>query len=122
MENRDSTIELPLENAGIEKAANEKKKSSVLSRLNFVPLFLLVFVSGGIVGMYFQPPTLQAFFNTTGLEPGGGTSTPLAVAVQKVSDKEEVAIVSEGDIVALGKIVPRGEIVTVSPPFGAGDA
>ena len=43
MENRDSTIELPLENAGIEKAANEKKKSSILSRLKFVPVVFVGF-------------------------------------------------------------------------------
>ncbi|MEX0369456.1 MAG: HlyD family efflux transporter periplasmic adaptor subunit, partial [Tateyamaria sp.] len=58
----------------------------------------------------------------TGLQPGAGTDTPMAVAIRQVTDQDEVAVVSEGDVVALGRIVPQGDIVTVATPFGAGDA
>ncbi|MBV2361524.1 efflux RND transporter periplasmic adaptor subunit [Thalassococcus sp. CAU 1522] len=87
-----------------------------------MPAFFLVLFTGGVVGLYFQPPGLQALFRATGLQPGGGTDTPIAVAIQRVTKGEELAILSEGDVVALGRIVPKGDIATVAPPFGAGDA
>ncbi len=62
------------------------------------------------------------FFNATGLEPGAGTETPIAVAIQKVISQQEIAVVSEGDVVALGRIIPRGDVIRVAPPAGAGDA
>jgi HlyD family secretion protein len=41
---------------------------------------MLVFLfTGAVAGMYFQGPALRAFFGLTGLEPGAGTSTPIAV-------------------------------------------
>ncbi|MBM7069716.1 HlyD family efflux transporter periplasmic adaptor subunit [Actibacterium sp. 188UL27-1] len=86
--------------------------------LIFIPFMFI----GGVLGLYFQPPGLQALFKVTGLQPGGGTDTPIAVAIQQVTDQEEVAVISEGDVVALGRIMPLGDIVTVAPPFGAGDA
>jgi HlyD family secretion protein len=72
--------------------------------------------------MYFQPPGLRVFFNTTGLEPGAGTDTPIAVAIQQVTTQEQVAVFSEGDVVALGRIIPRGDVISVATPSGAGDA
>ena len=62
------------------------------------------------------------FFNTTGLEPGAGTDTPIAVAIQQVSSQQQVAVISEGDVVALGRIIPRGDVISVATPSGAGDA
>lgn len=72
--------------------------------------------------MHFQPPGLLPFFNATGLVPGGGTKTPIAVAIQKVTSQEEIAVISEGDVVALGRIIPRGDVIRVATPSGAGDA
>jgi len=92
------------------------------SRLFLLPLFVIVFFSGGVLGLYFQPPGLQAAFRALGLDPGGGTDTPMAVALQQVSERAQIAVVSEGDVVALGRIIPEGDVITVSPPFGAGDA
>ncbi|MEM7487521.1 MAG: HlyD family efflux transporter periplasmic adaptor subunit, partial [Pseudomonadota bacterium] len=77
---------------------------------------------GGVLGLYFQPPGLQTIFAVTGLQPGGGTETPIAVAIERVSTRDEVAVISEGDVVALGRVIPQGDVVTVAPPFGAGDA
>ena len=79
--------------------------------------------TGGVIGMYFQPPLLQFIFNTTGLEPGGGTDTPIALPAQ-VREALETGQVrpAETDIVALGKILPKDDVITVAPPFGAGDA
>jgi len=117
------SIDLPLIDTGTSKdTAPPRPVASGRRKLVLVPLFFLVLFSGAVIGVYFQPPGLQAVFRATGLEPGGGSDTPIAVAIQQVTDREEVAVVSEGDVVALGRIIPRGDIVTVATPFGAGDA
>ncbi|MEM7566424.1 MAG: efflux RND transporter periplasmic adaptor subunit [Pseudomonadota bacterium] len=115
---------LPLAETGIARPSDEtggrvKRLARVLIRVPLVWAFLVI---GGVIGLYFQPPLLQAFFGATGLEPGGGTDTPIATAIRQVAAQEEIAVVSEGDVVALGRIIPDGDIVTVAPPFGAGDA
>ncbi|MDE0852632.1 efflux RND transporter periplasmic adaptor subunit, partial [Yoonia sp.] len=51
-----------------------------------------------------------------------GATTPIAVAIQKVTSQEEIAVLSEGDVVALGRIIPRGDVIQVATPSGAGDA
>jgi HlyD family secretion protein len=78
--------------------------------------------TGAVIGMYFQPPGLRVFFTTTGLQPGAGTDTPIAVAIQQVTTQEQVAVISEGDVVALGRIIPLGDVISVATPSGAGDA
>lgn len=119
----DKTPDLPLEDNGVAvTSAVQTADRSRLRPLLLIPLFVLTLFSGGIIGMYFQPPGLRAFFNTTGLQPGAGTQTPIAVAMQQVSAQEQVAVVSEGDVVALGRIIPLGDIVSVATPSGAGDA
>lgn len=87
-----------------------------------LPIIVVSLFVGGVIGLYFQPPGLKVFFNLTGLEPGAGTDTPIALATQKVQSQEEVAVISEGDIVALGRIMPLGDVVSIATPFGAGDA
>lgn len=119
----DKTAGLPLEDNGIlAKAAGPAPEHHRLRPMLLIPLFMLTLFTGGVLGMYFQPPGLRAFFNTTGLQPGAGTQTPIAVAMQQVSNQEQVAVVSEGDVVALGRIIPLGDIVSVATPSGAGDA
>ena len=44
-----------------------------------LPLLMIFLFSGAVAGMYFQPPLLRAFFGWTGLEPGAGTRSPMAV-------------------------------------------
>jgi len=65
---------------------------------------------------------MKVFFGLTGLEPGGGTDTPIAVAMAQVQAQEQVAVVSEGDIFALGRVLPDGDVLAVATPFGASDA
>ena len=119
----DNSPDLPLSDTGIAstavKSALPRRK---WYRLASVPILVFVFGLGSVVGLYFQPEGLQRFFRNTGLEPGGGTDTPIAVAIERVSAGEEVAIASEGDVVALGRVIPLGDVITISPPFGAGDA
>lgn len=119
----DGATPLPLEDNGLDNsAAMPVSIVAGKSRLYLIPLFMLTLFSGAVIGMYFQPPGLRIFFNATGLEPGAGTETPIAVAIQKVASQEEIAVVSEGDVVALGRIIPRGDVIQVATPSGAGDA
>ncbi|MCF2904945.1 HlyD family efflux transporter periplasmic adaptor subunit [Octadecabacter sp. CECT 8868] len=119
----DTSLGLPLEDAGLTKAepANAPRTAG-RSRLLLIPLLLGTLFTGAVIGMYFQPPGLRAFFNTTGLEPGAGTDTPIAVAIQQVVDQEQIAVISEGDVVALGRIIPRGDVISVATPSGGADA
>lgn len=111
---------LPLVDNGTPAPTQQPHRSP--SRLRLIPLVIASLFTGAVIGMYFQPPALKAFFGVTGLQPGGGTSTPIAIAIQRVQTQQEVAVVSEGDIVALGRIMPLGDVISIAPPFGAGDA
>ncbi|MEM9797316.1 MAG: HlyD family efflux transporter periplasmic adaptor subunit [Pseudomonadota bacterium] len=121
-----SREDLPLVDTGIDPdnatpAARARLRRAAKFLLT-VPGLMLAIAIGGVIGLYFQPAGLRAFFEATGLQPGGGTETPIAVAIEQVRRQEEVAVISEGDVVALGRVIPEGDIVTVAPPFGAGDA
>ena len=118
----DSTPEMPLKDNGI--GASGAILATQTSGLGWkiFPLLLVTFFMGGVTGLYFQPPGMKAFFGLTGLEPGGGTETPIAVAMAQVQAQEQVAVVSEGDIVALGRVLPDGDVLAVATPYGASDA
>lgn len=86
----------------------------------FVPLLMALMLTGGVIGLYFQPPGVRkvmAFFN---LKPGGGTTSPIAVPAPPASKTPEAALPPQ--VVGLGKVLPEGEVVTIAPPYGAGDA
>ncbi|MFB1487056.1 MULTISPECIES: efflux RND transporter periplasmic adaptor subunit [unclassified Thiocapsa] len=83
---------------------------------------LLLIFAGGVLGLYFQPPGLRAFFSASGLEPGAGARVPIALPVERTPSPERVAAVASGDVMALGRLRPRDDIVTVATPFGAADA
>lgn len=85
-----------------------------------LPLILAVLFSGAVIGMYFQPPALKAFFFATGLQPGGGTVSPIAVSVP--SAEQRATPVPTVEVAALGRLRPEGGTVVVAPPFGSGDA
>ncbi len=116
--------ELPLDVIHSQDTAN--RSTPVKSRRKLprsIPILLvpLILFTGGFVGIYVQPPALRAFLRVTGLKPGGGTSSPIAVPVapEPVGEPEQATIRS---VVALGRLVPEGKVITISPPFGAGDA
>jgi HlyD family secretion protein len=110
---------LPLQDSGVASAAPVRPRRS---KLLYIPVVMALLFTGAVVGMYFQPPGLRVFFGLTGLQPGGGSDTPIAVAIQKVKAQEVVAVISEGDVVALGRVIPRGDVISVATPSGAGDA
>lgn len=113
---------LPLADNGLAAQAAIAAQPKRRSKLWLVPLLVATLFTGAVIGMYFQPPGLRVFFGLTGLQPGAGTDTPIAVAIQQVKAQEAVAVISEGDVVALGRVIPKGDVVSVATPSGAGDA
>lgn len=84
-----------------------------------LPLMLLL---GGVIGMYFQPPGLRLVFDRTGLTPGAGSSAPIALPPEIRLPPDVADTIVPSDVVGLARLVPQGDIVTVAPPYGAGDA
>jgi HlyD family secretion protein len=100
-------------------------KTAARRRWRILPVIVgaaLLIPVGGIVGLYFQPAGLQRFFAATGLEPGGGTQTPIALPRDVAMTEEMAAAIRPSDVVALARLMPRGDVSVVAPPFGAGDA
>ncbi len=84
-----------------------------------LPVFMF---SGGVIGMYFQPPALQKFYALTGLQPGGGSKTPIALPPEIDLPPDMVETMQVTDVVGLARLMPRGDVSIVAPPYGAGDA
>lgn len=104
-------------------SATRSIATRLLSRVIYIPLIFLLIFAGGVVGLYFQPPAVQWFYETTGLQPGAGSASPIAIAPEVAAAVEEQNLaLAPSDIVALGKLLPVNDVITVSPPFGANDA
>ncbi len=117
-------VPLPLEESGkAEAAPGRRHPLAWIRHLWRVPVLMLIIAASGTAALYFQPPTVRAIFAWTGLEIGGGTSDPIAVSPVLLERLEQGAVdVSPNDVVALGRLLPEGDIITLAPPFGAGDA
>lgn len=87
-----------------------------------LPLIPLLMLSGGVVGMYFQPPGLRLIFQRTGLVPGAGSSAPIALPPEIDLPPAVVETIVPSDVVGLARLMPRGDVITVGLPYGAGDA
>ena len=106
--------------------------ASVPSRLRralrlagLIPLLMGLMALGGFLGVYFQPPGLQKLMAVLQLQPGGGTSSPIAVPVTRRDPSQAAkapSLAAQSVVMGLGTLLPEGEVVTVAPPFGAGDA
>jgi HlyD family secretion protein len=118
-----SSIPLPVPREELVVAAArpvERPRLRALRRLWRVPVLLVILFTGAVIGLYFQPPAVKAFFGVTGLVPGGGSSSPIAVAPAPEAAPDPMAnIVS---VTALGKLLPRGKSITASSPYGGSDA
>lgn len=116
--------ELPLvivnRGAPLSKVGSFGSVWQVLHKIRWLPLIPVIMLTGGVIAMYFQPPGIRVAMRALGLQPGGGTKDPIAVPAPKAP----VAVNSPAvrQVVALAKLVPEGELRTVAPPFGAGDA
>lgn len=87
-----------------------------------LPLIPLLMLTGAVVGMYFQPPGLRLIFQRTGLVPGAGSSAPIALPPEIDLPPAVVETIMPSDVVGLARLMPRGDVITVAPPYGTGDA
>jgi HlyD family secretion protein len=87
-----------------------------------VLLVPLLMFSGGVVGMYFQPPALQKFYALTGLQPGAGSTSPIALPPEINLPPRMAETLLPSDVVGLARVMPRGDVSIVAAPYGAGDA
>ncbi len=84
-----------------------------------IPVFMFL---GGVLGLYFQPAPLQTFYAFTGLQPGGGSNSPIALPPDIVLPDKMVETMLPTDVVGLARVMPRGNVSIVAAPYGAGDA
>ena len=134
----DSQNDLPLNvvdrSASVGEVWDGGRKVGKIRKLLRLVVFAVDFIAvGGLLGLYFQPPGLQKAMATLGLNPGGGTSNPIAVPVeQKVETPVPVSQPSPGilltlpggaeTVIGLGRLEPKGELTTIATPSGAGDS
>jgi HlyD family secretion protein len=114
--------DLPLEIVSNERADARTKRIWFRPRYLLVLLVPLFMFSGAVLGMYFQPPGLQKFYALTGLQPGGGSASPIAIPPEIMLPKDMAETMRASDVLGLARLLPRGDISTVAPPYGAGDA
>lgn len=84
-----------------------------------IPLFMF---TGAVLGMYFQPVGLQKFYALTGLQPGGGSASPIALPPEIDLPPRMAETLLPTDVVGLARVMPRGDVSVVAAPYGAGDA
>jgi HlyD family secretion protein len=114
--------DLPLKIVAQDPAAAPASRFRFRTRYLLVLLVPLLMFSGGVIGMYFQPPALQKFYALTGLQPGAGSPAPIALPPDIVLPKDMAETMRASDVVGLARLMPRGDISFVAPPYGAGDA
>jgi HlyD family secretion protein len=84
-----------------------------------IPVFMF---TGAVIGMYYQPPGLQKFYALTGLQPGGGSDTPIALPPDIELPPKMAETMLPTDVLGLARVMPRGDVSVVAAPYGAGDA
>jgi HlyD family secretion protein len=106
----------------------QRPEAAAPRRRLFRKRFLLVLLvpvlmfTGAVMGMYFQPPGLQRFYAITGLQPGGGAESPIALPPEIEMPTRLAETLLPSDVVGLARIMPRGDVAVVAAPYGAGDA
>lgn len=103
-------------------ASGPRPRRRFRKRLLLVLLFPAVMFAGAVMGMYFQPPALQGFYAVTGLQPGAGSRTPIALPPEIEMPRQIAETLLPSDVVGLARIMPRGDIAVVAAPYGASDA
>jgi HlyD family secretion protein len=70
---------LPLE--VVRHGAPERKRGWFRFRKRYLLVLLIpVFMfTGAVLGLYFQPPGLQKFYELSGLQPGAGSDSPIVL-------------------------------------------
>jgi HlyD family secretion protein len=113
---------LPLDIISKEPAITVASRFRLRARFLLVLLIPALLFSGAVIGMYFQPLGLQKFYEVTGLQPGAGSSDPIAIPPEIELPKDMAETMRVSDVLGLARLMPRGDISVVAPPYGAGDA
>lgn len=92
------------------------------ARYLLVLLVPVLLFTGAVVGLYFQPPGLQKFYELTGLTPGAGSDSPIALPPDIDLPPQMAETLLPSDVVGLARLMPRGDVSVVAAPYGAGDA
>jgi len=108
-------VEAPSEDASDRGVRFRKRYLLVL----LIPVFMF---SGAVIGLYFQPPALQKFYALTGLQPGGGSGSPIALPPDIELPQDMAETMLPTDVVGLARVMPRGDVALVAAPYGASDA
>jgi HlyD family secretion protein len=104
------------------QAGQTRKRRWFHTRYLVVLLIPVLLFTGAVVGMYFQPPGLKKFYAVTGLQPGGGSVSPIALPPDLELPQDMVETMRVTDVIGLARLLPRGDVSIVAAPFGAGDA
>ncbi len=129
----DAASDLPLLviDSTVKKQGEENRKSHfqrIFGNFRFPVLLAIVLIVGAVSGLYYQPHFIQSLMSSLNLEPGAGSKAPFALprdaaGTQRMSSNGSSALPPvQKTIIGLGKLLPLGELVTIAPPFGAGDA
>jgi len=115
----DMALPLDLERMDAPRPARQRwfRKWYLLAVL--IPVFMF---TGAVIGLYYQPPALQQFYALTGLLPGGGADSPIALPPEIELPQEMAETLLPTDVVGLARLMPRGDVAIVAAPYGAGDA
>lgn len=117
----DLPLDLGRDLAGDEVTPKRRRRWFRKSYL-FALLIPVSMFSGGVIGMYYQPPALKRFYALTGLQPGGGADSPIALPAEIELPPEMAETLLPTDVVGLSRLKPRGDVAIVAAPYGAGDA
>lgn len=122
--NDETDQDLPLEviKRGDTPEGNIAARRWFHKRYLLVLLIPVLLFTGAVIGMYFQPPGLQKFYALTGLEPGGGSQSPIALPPEIELPQDMVETMRVTDVVGLARLLPLGDVSIVAAPYGAGDA
>ncbi len=114
-----SNLPLEVKTSDPDLGANRRWFRKRYLAILLVPLFMF---TGGVLGLYFQPPALREFYALTGLEPGAGSNAPIALPPNVELPPKMAETLRPSDVVGLARVMPLGDVSIVAAPYGAGDA
>lgn len=125
----------------VDRSDNHQTGGSWIIRgLILIPIIMISIAVGGVVGLYKQPLPLQKVMLFLELEPGSGTDNPITIPVNQrqredrtistspTQEKSKEIITSPKEqqnvsaVMALGRLSPKSEVITVAVPSGVREA
>ena len=117
--------DLPLADNGLAKDGPGRTPAAPKrrSKLWFIPVVMLIFFTGGIMGMYFQPPGLARVLRDDRAATGRRAPTRRLPWRSSRSRRKRWSPWSARAMWSrLAVFIPEGDVISVATPSGAGDA